>query len=161
MSLTRDNRRLETRQPALNRRDQTSEARCETAAFEAAASTWMLGFAAQLHPRGVGLFLLPADEPRCGEQEQRRQEHAEERVDPDQCDVEAAEAESDPEGAEWSVRFQGVESCDGNAGKISEDRGRGKPGIGMIRFVGEFISIWRAYMSRAQADASGFGGIRR
>ncbi len=58
-------------------------------------------------PWRIRVFLLAADEPRHRNQEKRCKEHAEQGVDPDQGDVKAAEAESDPESAERSVRFQG------------------------------------------------------
>lgn len=45
-------------------------------------------------------------QPRERDDEQRREDHTEERVDPDEADVEAAESETDPESAQWSVSFQ-------------------------------------------------------
>ena len=45
-------------------------------------------------------------QPRERNQEQRREDNAEQRVDPDQANIEAAEAESDPENAQRSVSFQ-------------------------------------------------------
>jgi hypothetical protein len=47
-------------------------------------------------------------EPGERNDEQRRQDEAKQRIDPDQRDVEGAESETDPEGAERAVRFQDV-----------------------------------------------------
>src|SRR5215212_344727 len=44
-------------------------------------------------------------------EEKRRQDEAQQRVDPDQGDVKAAEAETSPEDAERAVSFQGKCSC--------------------------------------------------
>ena len=43
---------------------------------------------------------------REGHEEERDGQNAEQRIDPDQGDVEAAESETDPEGAERAVSFQ-------------------------------------------------------
>ena len=47
-------------------------------------------------------------QPGGGHDEERREEEPQEGVQPDQRDVEADQADADPEGAEWSVSFQGV-----------------------------------------------------
>lgn len=64
-------------------------------------------------------------QPRRGNHEQRRQKEAEERVQPDQRDVEAAEADADPECAERTVSFQDEGSA-GDDGIIVGQRGNGK-----------------------------------
>ena len=45
-------------------------------------------------------------QPRGRNDEQRRQEEAEQRIQPDQRNVEAAEPEADPESAKRTVSFQ-------------------------------------------------------
>ena len=53
-----------------------------------------------------GLPAQPILQPRERNEEQRRQDNTKERVDPDEANIEAAEAESDPENAQRSVSFQ-------------------------------------------------------
>ena len=71
------------------------------------------------HRLRSGADLLPAAhdvvlEPGHRDDEQRRQEEAEQGVQPDQGDVEAAKAEADPDRAQRTMRFQGnvpLETC--------------------------------------------------
>ena len=81
-------------------------------------------------PRQFRRLLLSANEPRDRDQEQRREEDAKEGVDPDQGNVETAEAETDPESAERSVRFQRSSPVIGNGGEFIAALMRGEEKIG-------------------------------
>ena len=58
-----------------------------------------------------GLPAYSVLQPGERDQEERRQDEAQQGVDPDQRDVEAAEAETSPEDAKRAVSFQGKRSC--------------------------------------------------
>lgn len=57
-----------------------------------------------------GLPAYSVLQPGERDQEERRQNEAQQGVDPDQGDVEAAEAETSPEDAKRAVSFQGERS---------------------------------------------------
>src|SRR5262245_11615586 len=56
--------------------------------------------------RGFALGVQLVHQPRLRDEEQRREKEAEERVQPNKRDVEAAKAKADPQGAQRTMRFQ-------------------------------------------------------
>src|ERR1043165_5742616 len=74
-------------------------------------------------------------EPGCRNDEERRQEKAQQRVQPDQRDVEAAEAETDPDGAKGAMRFQENAPLVADATKASRAAWALQPGSVRQRYL--------------------------
>lgn len=65
---------------------------------------------------GFPLFALlePVHQPRLGNQEKRRQENPQQRVEPNERQVESDQAKRDPKRTEWTVRFHSLlQTCGG------------------------------------------------
>ena len=57
-------------------------------------------------------------QPRSGDDEERRQEKAKQGIQPDQRDIEAAEAEADPQCSQRTMSFQAIAPESGNATRV-------------------------------------------
>ena len=75
-------------------------------------------------PRRAALGAHLVHQPRCRDDEERRQEEAEQGVQPNQCDIEAPEPDSDPKGAQWPMSFQAraPEVVSSNANNLAAPR---------------------------------------